>query len=99
MDTDANQRVVTEPDPEKRKALVVDTWQQKRDRMKQACTVCHTSSYVDSFYKGYDDFVVLYNEKFAKPGRMIMTELYQLRSDCLRSYSRTQYANLHRNSS
>jgi len=77
MDTDASRKVVTEADPEKRRALVADTWQQKRDRMKQACTVCHTSSYVDAFYEGYDDFVVLYNEKFAKPGRMIMTELYQ----------------------
>jgi hydroxylamine dehydrogenase len=77
MDTDASRKVVTEADPEKRKALVVDTWQQKRERMKQACTVCHTATYVDAFYQGYDDFVVLYNEKFAKPGRQIMQKLYE----------------------
>ena len=29
----------------------------------------------DSFYKQYDDLVVLYNEKFAKPGTAIMDEL------------------------
>ena len=30
---------------------------------------------MDSFYKQYDDFVVLYNEKFGKPGQMIMKSL------------------------
>ena len=75
MDTDADRKVVTEADPVKRKALVVDTWQQKRERMKQACTVCHTPPYVDAFYAGYDDFVQLYDEKFAKPGLQLMAEL------------------------
>ena len=75
MDTDAQHRVVTEKDPAKRKALVVDTWQQKRERMKAACTSCHAPSYVDAFYKQYDDFVLLYNEKFARPGMEIMKAL------------------------
>ena len=26
-------------------------------------------------YRVYDDFVILYNEKFAKPGKMVMDEL------------------------
>ena len=43
--------------------------------MKQVCHHCHTPDYVNSFYKQYDDFVVLYNEKFAKPGESIMKEL------------------------
>jgi hydroxylamine dehydrogenase len=76
MDTDAAHRVVTEADPEKRKALVTDTAMAKRDRMKQVCATCHTASYVDGFYHQYDDFVVLYNEKFAKPGQQIMNALY-----------------------
>lgn len=76
MDTDAGRKVVTEADPGKRKALVADTWQQKRERMKQACTVCHAPGYVDAFYQGYDDFIGLYNEKFAKPGKKIMEALY-----------------------
>jgi hypothetical protein len=75
MDTDAQHRVVTETDPAKRKALVVDTWQQKRERMKAACTSCHAPSYVDAFYRQYDDFVTLYNEKFARPGLEIMKAL------------------------
>jgi hypothetical protein len=43
--------------------------------MKQACTSCHAPSYVDAFYKQYDDFVTLYNEKFAKPGQELMKAL------------------------
>jgi hypothetical protein len=75
MDTDANHRVVTETDPEKRKALIADTWQQKRARMTEVCATCHTSDYVTSFYKQYDDLVILYNEKFAKPGQAIINAL------------------------
>jgi hypothetical protein len=75
MDTDAQHRVVTERDPEKRKALVVDTWQQKRDRMKAACTSCHAPSYVDAFYTQYDDFIALYTEKFALAGQELMKAL------------------------
>jgi hydroxylamine dehydrogenase len=43
--------------------------------MKQVCTHCHTANYVDAFYQQYDDFVINYNEKFAKPGQQIMASL------------------------
>lgn len=75
MDTDANGEVVKEADPEKRKALVAHSWQDKRIAMKNVCTHCHTENYVDAFYTQYDDFVINYNEKFAKPGQSIMTVL------------------------
>ena len=75
MDTDVSHKGVTETDPAKRAALVVDTWEAKRGRMKEVCSTCHTSDYVNSFYKQYDDFVVLYQEKFAKPGQAIMKVL------------------------
>lgn len=75
MDTDADHKVVTETDPAKRAELVADTAMQKRDRMKQACSSCHTPDYVNNFYAQYDDFVVLYNEKFAKPGQAIVKSL------------------------
>lgn len=75
MDTDAEGRVVTETDPAKRRDLVTSTWQSKRDAMKQVCHHCHTPNYVTAFYKQYDDFVINYNEKFAKPGQQIMNEL------------------------
>ncbi len=77
MDTDAERRVITEQDPQKRQALVADSAASKRERMKQACTVCHAPGYVDGFYRQYDDFVTLYNEKFAKPGLELMNELYR----------------------
>ncbi len=75
MDTDANHAVVKEADPEKRRALVADTAKDKRDRMQQVCEHCHTPDYVSNFYTQYDSLVILYNEKFAKPGQIIMTAL------------------------
>jgi hydroxylamine dehydrogenase len=43
--------------------------------MKGACTSCHAPSYVDAFYKQYDDFIALYAEKFAAPGQELMKAL------------------------
>jgi hypothetical protein len=75
MDTDAQGQVIKETDPEKRQALIHSTWQTKRQEMQQVCLHCHTAPYVDAFYKQYDDFVINYNEKFAKPGQKIMGAL------------------------
>jgi hydroxylamine dehydrogenase len=75
MDTDADHKVVTETDPEKRKALVVDTAEAKRNRMKTVCSNCHSAEYVNNFYTQYDDLVILFNEKFAKSGQKIMATL------------------------
>ena len=72
MDTDADHKIVTETDPEKRAAMIVDSAENKRNRMKLVCSHCHSPDYVDSFYKQYDDLVILFNEKFAKPGQLIM---------------------------
>jgi len=86
MDTDANGKIIDLDengklapilDPaerQRRTALSADT---RRTNMKQVCLHCHTGDYVNSFYKQYDDFVVLYNEKFAKPGQKIMAALKQ----------------------
>ncbi|MBI5506984.1 MAG: hydroxylamine oxidoreductase [Deltaproteobacteria bacterium] len=76
MDTDADHKVVTEADPARRKTLTADSASQKRDRMKTVCGTCHSTAYVDAFYKQYDDLIVLYNEKFAKPGSALMKEMY-----------------------
>jgi len=77
MDTDINHGIVTSQDPEVRRSLITDTWTQKRDRMKDVCSHCHTTDYVNSFYQQYDELVVLYNEKFAKPGLQIMAALLE----------------------
>jgi len=75
MDTDADGKVVAATDVAEREAQTADTWVAKRTRMKDVCMHCHTSGYVDAFYSQYDDFVVLYNEKFGKPGKAIMDAL------------------------
>lgn len=75
LDTDLNGHEVKATDPAERQKLVVDTADQKRARMKDVCGHCHTPDYINSFYKQYDDLVVLYNEKFAKPGTTLMNAL------------------------
>ncbi len=75
MDTDIDHAIVRSADPAEREQLTVDTWQDKRERMQEVCSNCHTPSYVNSFYEQYDDLVILYNEKFAKPGQAIMAAL------------------------
>ena len=75
MDTDINNKIIGETDPEKRAALIDDSAEQKRNRMKEVCSHCHTPDYTNAFYTQYDDLVILYNEKFAKPGRKIMAAL------------------------
>ncbi len=75
MDTDINHAIVTATDPEERRSLTHDSAENKRDRMKMVCSHCHTPDYVNSFYGQYDNLVILYNEKFAKPGQAIMAAL------------------------
>jgi hypothetical protein len=79
LDTDQDGKVILADDPVERRRLLfeegADSALNKRNRMKDVCKHCHTPSYINAFYKQYDDFVILYNEKFAKPGRMIIAEL------------------------
>lgn len=77
MDTTKDGVVVTATDPEERRKLTASTWQDKRKEMQQVCLHCHTENYVLAFYQQYDDFVVNYNEKFAKPGQKIMNVLLE----------------------
>jgi len=61
--------------PVKRKVARITTWQQRRDVMKGACLNCHNNTCVDNFYNQFDDLVVLYNDKFARPAQQLMDEL------------------------
>jgi len=58
-----------------RKVAKIITWQERRQNMKGACLNCHNNTYVDNFYKQFDDLVDLYNEKFAKPAKQFMDDL------------------------
>ncbi len=51
----------------------VKLWQHRRADMKNVCSNCHTSSYVDNFYIQYDGAIDLYNNKFGIPA----TKIYQ----------------------
>lgn len=51
-------------------------WEKKRDAMKDVCSNCHATGWVENFYKQYDLTVDLYNEKFAKPAKAIVDKLH-----------------------
>jgi len=71
LDTDEHGTVVTDP------AKIKSSWQDKRDNMKDVCGNCHSPKYVESFYNQYDDFVNLYNAKYAEPGKKLMKALLE----------------------
>ncbi len=75
MDTDKDGAIVRELDPQKRRELVTDSAADKRGRMREVCSHCHTDDHTSGFYRQYDDLVTLYNEKFAAPGQSIMKAL------------------------
>lgn len=58
----------------KAKGKEVKSWQDRRNDMKNVCSNCHTSNYVDNFYIQYDGAVNLYNDKFGIPA----TKVYKL---------------------
>jgi len=49
-----------------------ESWEEKRGNMKQVCSACHGSLFVDGFYHQFDGVVRLYDDKFAKPAGQIM---------------------------
>lgn len=53
----------------------LENWKDKRNSMKDVCLQCHSSDFVNSFYKQYDDTIHLYNNKFGQPATDIMDML------------------------
>lgn len=58
-----------------RKVKKILPWEERRKTMKDMCLNCHNGTYVDNFYKQFDDLVDLYNEKFGKPSTKMMADL------------------------
>ncbi|MBI2298234.1 MAG: cytochrome c3 family protein [Armatimonadetes bacterium] len=58
-----------------RKVTAVLTWQDRRARMQEVCSQCHDKSFVEGAYSQFDEVVVLFNDKFAKPAKAIIDEL------------------------
>lgn len=55
---------------------MVATPDRRRGAMTLVCRECHGKEFADAFMKQFDDVVELYNEKFGKPARAIMADLY-----------------------
>ncbi|RKX22426.1 MAG: hydroxylamine oxidoreductase [Candidatus Zixiibacteriota bacterium] len=53
------------------KGQEVKSWRDRRSDMKNVCSNCHTSSYIDNFYTQYDGAINLYNDKFGIPATSI----------------------------
>lgn len=49
----------------------------RRENMKDVCSSCHASPFVEGFYKQFDNLVDLYNSKFAKPATEIRKALIE----------------------
>jgi hydroxylamine dehydrogenase len=64
-------------DGKTRKVAKVLTWEDRRNGMKDVCASCHAGGQIEGFYKQFDDLVVMYNDKFARPATAIMNELYK----------------------
>ena len=47
----------------------------RRNNMKDVCSSCHASPFVEGFYQQFDNLVDLYDNKFAKPATAIKNEL------------------------
>ena len=50
-------------------------WKDRRAKMKDVCLQCHGDLTVNGFYTQFDDFVELYNTKFAVPAKDIRQKL------------------------
>jgi len=66
---------VLEAEPERRRRLVTDTWQDKRQRMRDLCLSCHTASTIDGATARYDVLVELQDRSFTEPGAALVAEL------------------------
>ena len=51
--------------------IEVKSWELRREDMRIVCQQCHGVQVVENFYKQFDDVVVTYNDKFAKPAQIL----------------------------
>jgi hypothetical protein len=53
-------------------------WKERRSRMQDVCRQCHSDFMVTDFYTQFDNYVDLYNNKFAIPATNIRTKLMEM---------------------
>ncbi len=51
--------------------IEVKSWELRLEDMKLVCQQCHGVQVVDNFYQQFDELVVTYNDKFAKPTKKL----------------------------
>ncbi|OGC91180.1 MAG: hypothetical protein A2W25_10350 [candidate division Zixibacteria bacterium RBG_16_53_22] len=68
-----NEKLVSKEVP--RRVAKIVKWDERRGEMQKVCANCHEGAFVGNFYKQYDDLVVLYNDKFARPAQGLMNDL------------------------
>ncbi|MFV0350256.1 MAG: multiheme c-type cytochrome [Halodesulfovibrio sp.] len=51
-------------------------WKVERAKMKDVCLQCHGNAWVDDFYVDFDKAVEEYNEKYFKPAKAMLDDLY-----------------------
>jgi len=56
---------------------VVASPDRRREAMTLVCLECHGKGFATAFMSQFDDLVSLFNDKFAKPARAVMAELYE----------------------
>ena len=56
----------------------LEHWKDRREKMKDVCRQCHGDFMVDDFYNQFDNFVDLYNNKFATPAMNIRQKLMDM---------------------
>ncbi|GAB4305097.1 MAG: hypothetical protein Kow0090_20740 [Myxococcota bacterium] len=61
-----------------KKVKAVMSWKERRNNMQKVCGKCHDGNFVKGAYKQFDEVVLLYNDKFAKPAKAIIEELRSL---------------------
>ncbi len=52
-------------------------WETERGKMKQICSQCHGTSWIEGFYQGFDGAVKEYNEVYYKPAKALFDQLYE----------------------
>lgn len=74
-DTDSDGALALEANAERRRERVVDTWQDKRQRMRELCLSCHTPSTVDGALGRYDALVEQQDRSIFGPAEALVAEL------------------------
>jgi len=68
---------ITKADGSVAKVKTVATPKRRRQAMSLVCLECHSKTFTKGFMKQFDNVVDLFNEKFGKPARDVMAELYE----------------------